>query len=148
MKEIRKKLFYDTLVALSENLPNEWWGKEKLAQLINAEHNANVGFFAEELYKLNHSATAHDVCALMNHDRIAINESLDFEKIIIVNDNKFKVATLEETLAEEEKIRATAKKQLWRGGLLKAKRLQDKQIIVDFENEIERVIETFGGKYE
>lgn len=147
MKELRRQLFYDTLVSFSEHAPNEWVGKEQLARIINGEYSYKIGYVMK-LYELNYSDTAHDICSLMNTDRLAINESLAFEKIVLVKDNKFKIATREETLAEEEKIRASALKALWRGSLLRAKRLQDGQIIVDFEKNAEKVIETFGGRYE
>jgi len=146
MQKIRQKLFYDALVQFSEFAPNEWVGKVQLARVVNGDYNASVGCIADPLYTINTDPTAHDVCSLMNQDRLAINESLEFEKIILVKDNKFKIATLEETVAEEEKIRKDAIKQLWRGSLIKAKRLQDGQIIIDFAEQIEKVIETFGGK--
>lgn len=144
MKEKRRQLFYDTLVAISE-YSNEWVGKEQLSRMINGEYSNEVGHFTK-LYELDLRETAHDVCSLMNSDRLAINESLAFERIILVKDNKFKIATLEETIAEEENIRARALKDLWRGSLLKAKRLQDGQIIIDFQTEVEKVITTFGRK--
>ncbi|HZK19328.1 MAG TPA: hypothetical protein VFC68_01240 [Treponemataceae bacterium] len=151
--EIRQNIFYDILVEASNDNENWWLSKHRIAKKANAIWFAMKaltlqGDKYEPLYVINTSETAHDVCSLMNHDRIAINASLDYEKIILVKDNKFKVATLEETLAEEEKIRKQALKQLWRGSLIKAKRLNDKQIIIDFETEVEKVIETFGGKYE
>lgn len=144
MKEKRRQLFYDTLVAISE-YSNEWVGKEQLSRIINGEYSNEVGHLTK-LYELDLRETAHDVCSLMNSDRLAINESLAFERIILVKDNKFKIATLEETIAEEENIRARALKDLWRGSLLKAKRLQDGQIIIDFQTEVEKVITTFGRK--
>lgn len=145
MQKTRQQLFYQTLVDFSVVLEDEWIEKGHLAEMINVEYSARNGEFVE-LYKINTSPTAHDVCSLMNQDRLAINGSLEYEKIILVKDNKFKVATLEETLAEEEKIRKEALKQLWRGSMIKAKRLQDNQIVIDFENEVEKVIETFGRK--
>lgn len=146
MKNIRQKLFYDNLVAQNQIAPDEWFDKKSLAWYVNGEHNANKGYITEPLYVLNNDPTAHDICSLMNADRLEINESLAYEKIILVKDNKFKIANLEETLAEEEKIRKEALKQLWRGSMIKAKRLQDNQIVIDFENEVEKVIETFGRK--
>ena len=145
--EKRRQLFYDTLVSFSEHAPNEWVGKEQLARIINGEYSYKIGYVMK-LYELNYSDTAHDICSLMNADRLAINESLAYEKIILIKDNKFKIATLEETLAEEKKIRANALKALWRGSLIKAKRLQNGQVVIDFAEEVEKVIETFGGKYD
>ena len=146
MQKERQRLFYETLVQFGEVLPNEWIGKVELSRKVNGAYDASVGCIADPLYTINTYPTAHDICSLMNQDRLAINESLEFEKIILVKDNKFKIATLEETVAEEERIRKDAIKQLWRGSLIKAKRLQDGQIIIDFAEQIEKVIETFGGK--
>lgn len=145
--EKRRQLFYEMLTYFDQVERGEWIEKKRLAYMVNAEHNVRTGHI-NDLYELNFSDTAHDICSLMNADRLAINESLAYEKIILIKDNKFKIATLEETLAEEKKIRANALKALWRGSLIKAKRLQNGQVVIDFAEEVEKVIETFGGKYD
>lgn len=132
----RQELFYEYLEMAAARDNAEWITKPQIARAVNE-------MLDSEVYTLNLSPFAHDVCSLMNTDRIAINANLDYEKIILVKDNKFKIATLHETIAEEKKIRARALKELWRGSLIKAKRLNDKQIIIDFETEVERVIETY-----
>ncbi len=139
--KLRQQVFYEYLEAMAARDSAEWITKPQIAKVVNE-------MLDSEVYMINLSPTAHDVCSLMNTDRIAINANLEYEKIILVKDNKFKIATLAETLAEEKKIRQNALKQLWRGSVIKAKRLRDKQIIIDFETEVEKVIETFGGKYE
>lgn len=144
MQQRRRELFYEALVNTNAYEPAEWLDKWLIAELVNVAYSREVGHFAK-LYELNDSPTAHDVCSLMNSDRIAINESLAFEKIILVKDNKFKIATRQEAIAEEERIHAKAINDLWRGSLLRAKRLQDGQIITDFEKNAQLVIETFGG---
>lgn len=140
-------MFYETLVQTFDFESNEylWCDKQYIANKVNGAYSAQVGEI-DSLYELNLKPTAHDACSLMNTDRLEINESLEFEMIVLVRDNMFKIATHAETIAEEERIRSAALKALWRGSMIKAKRLQDQQIIIDFENEVETVIETFGRK--
>ena len=139
----RRKLFYDTLVQFSL-FTDEWIDKRTLAETINYEYFALTGIMTA--YKLNTNPLAHDVCSLMNGDRLAINADPNYEKIILVKDNQFKIANREETIAEEKKLRAEGLKALHRSSLLKAKRLNNKQIIVDFDEEVLKIIETYIGE--
>lgn len=86
--QVRQRLFYDVLVLAHENDKDEWLSKRTIARRVNALRGAT-------LYELNESPLAHDVCSLMNTDRIAINTNPDYEKIILVKDNKFKVSDFE-----------------------------------------------------
>lgn len=49
-------------------------------------------------YEYNNSPYAHDECSTMNGDRIAINNSQEVDKLILVDNNCFKVAKLDEAI--------------------------------------------------
>lgn len=49
-------------------------------------------------YEYNNSPYAHDECSTMNGDRIAINNSQEVDKLILVDNNCFKIAKLDEAI--------------------------------------------------
>ena len=49
-------------------------------------------------YEYNNSPYAHDECSTMNGDRLAINNSQEVDKLILVDNNCFKVAKLDEAI--------------------------------------------------
>lgn len=49
-------------------------------------------------YEYNNSPYAHDECSTMNGDRIAINNSPEVDKLILVDNNCFKIAKLDEAI--------------------------------------------------
>ena len=79
----RQWRFYDYLTKCDRKR----WVKEEIAAL-NGEYKLSKG--------------THDICSTMNGDRLFINNSLEVDKIILVKDNKFKIATMEESLDLEE----------------------------------------------
>lgn len=111
----RQQALYDLLIAVSETNPERWVSKFEIAEHLN------------EYYKLRLDEKTHDVCVTMNLDRIAINASLEKDKIILVKDNEFKIATEEEARELEQELFSQALKLLKRMSLIKAKRLRDKQ---------------------
>ena len=49
-------------------------------------------------YEYNNSPYAHDECSTMNGDRLAINNSQEVDKLILVDNNCFKIANLDEAI--------------------------------------------------
>lgn len=49
-------------------------------------------------YEYNNSPYAHDECSTMNGDRIVINNSQEVDKLILVDNNCFKIAKLDEAI--------------------------------------------------
>lgn len=49
-------------------------------------------------YEYNNSPYAHDECSTMNGDRLAINNSQEVDKLILVDNNCFKIAKLDEAI--------------------------------------------------
>lgn len=49
-------------------------------------------------YEYNNSPYAHDECSTMNGDRLVINNSQEVDKLILVDNNCFKVAKLDEAI--------------------------------------------------
>lgn len=135
MKETRQKLFYKVLVMLGKFQPDEWWDKPTIAKYATFQHMDDTNEYIQ-FYEINKSPNAHDECVMMNLDRLEINSNLDYEKIILIKNNKFKVATLEETIAEEKKITKAALKELWRGSVIRAKRTRDKQLLFVTDNNL------------
>lgn len=84
----RQWRFYDYLTKCAIENPKRWVGKEEIASALNGEYKLSKG--------------THDICSTMNGDRLFINNSLEVDKIILVKDNKFKIATMEESLDLEE----------------------------------------------
>ena len=78
-------------------------------------------------YELNTSETAHDECSLMNNDRIAINNSGEVDKLILVKDNKFKIATYEEAIEMSKDLYNQALKLLNRMSIINSKIKRDGQ---------------------
>ena len=74
----RQWRFYSYLKEQALLNQNRWVGKEEI-------HFALLGD-----YELNNHA--HDICATMNSDMMAINQSEVIEKLIILNNNEFKIA--------------------------------------------------------
>ena len=63
----------------------------------------------------------------MNLDRIALNNSLEVDKIILVKDNKFKVATEDEAIELEQELHNQAMKLLGRMTFIQEKRRRNNQ---------------------
>ena len=118
MKKLNTRQFrlYDLLVAVAEVNPDRWVDKFEIAEHIGKEH-----------YQINYSDMAHDVCSKINLDRIALNNSLEVDKIILVKDNKFKVATEEEAIELEQQLHSQAMKLLGRMTFIQEKRRRNNQ---------------------
>ena len=118
MKKLNTRQFrlYDLLVAVAETNPDRWVDKFEIADYIGKEH-----------YQINYSDTTHDVCSTMNLDRIALNNSLEGDKIILVKDNKFKVATEDEAIELEQELHSQAMKLLGRMTFIQEKRRRNNQ---------------------
>ena len=84
-------------------------------------------YLGNDYYTINTSKHAHDVCSTMNLDRITINNSLEVDKIILIKDNTFKIATEQEAIQLEEELYNQAMKLLERKSMLVAKRLRNNQ---------------------
>ena len=89
----RQWRFYNYLKEQAVLNQNRWVGKEEI-------HFALLGD-----YKLNNHAKSHDICAAMNSDMMAINRSEVIEKLIILKNNEFKIATEQEAREYIEKHR-------------------------------------------
>ena len=84
-------------------------------------------YIGKEHYQINYSDTTHDVCSTMNLDRIALNNSLEVDKIILIKDNKFKVATEDEAIELEQELHSQAMKLLGRMTFIQEKRRRNNQ---------------------
>lgn len=89
----RQWRFYNYLKEQAVLNQNRWVGKEEI-------HFALLGD-----YELNDSPKAHDICATMNKDMMDINRSEKIEKLIILKNNEFKIATEQEAREYIEKHR-------------------------------------------
>lgn len=102
----RQQALYDLLIAVSETNPERWVSKFEIAEHLN------------EYYKLRLDEKTHDVCVTMNLDRLAINESWDAHKIVLVKDNKFKIATEYEAEEVRNELHFQAMKLLKRKSMI------------------------------
>ena len=118
MKKLNTRQFrlYDLLVAVAKADPVRWVDKLEIAD-----------YLGDDYYTINTSKHAHDVCSTMNLDRITINNSLEVDKIILIKDNTFKIATEQEAIQLEEELYNQAMKLLERKSMLVAKRLRNNQ---------------------
>ncbi|MFA5749603.1 MAG: hypothetical protein WC927_05930 [Bacilli bacterium] len=118
MKKLTTRQFrlYDLLVAVAKADPVRWVDKLEIADYLGNDY-----------YTINTSKHAHDVCSTMNLDRITINNSLEVDKIILIKDNTFKIATEQEAIQLEEELYNQAMKLLERKSMLVAKRLRNNQ---------------------
>ena len=118
MKKLNTRQFrlYDLLVAVAKADPVRWVDKLEIADYLGNDY-----------YTINTSKHAHDVCSTMNLDRITINNSLEVDKIILIKDNTFKIATEQEAIQLEEELYNQAMKLLERKSMLVAKRLRNNQ---------------------
>lgn len=89
----RQWMFYRYLREQALLNPNRWIDKREI-------HFALIGE-----YELNENPKAHDICSTMNKDMMEINRSEKIEKLIILKNNKFKIATESEALEYIEKHR-------------------------------------------
>lgn len=112
----RQFRLYDLLVAVAKADPVRWVDKLEIADYLGNDY-----------YTINTSKHAHDVCSTMNLDRITINNSLEVDKIILIKDNTFKIATEQEAIQLEEELYNQAMKLLERKSMLVAKRLRNNQ---------------------
>lgn len=112
----RQFRLYDLLVAVAKIDPVRWVDKIEIANHLG-----------DGYYTINTSEHAHDVCSSMNLDRITINNSLEVDKIILIKDNAFKIATEQEALELEEELYKQAIKLLQRRSMLQEKRLRNNQ---------------------
>ena len=112
----RQFRLYDLLVAVAKADPVRWVDKLEIADYLGNDY-----------YTINTSKHAHDVCSTMNLDRITINNSLEVDKIILIKDNTFKIATEQEARQLEEELYNQAMKLLERKSMLVAKRLRNNQ---------------------
>ena len=78
-------------------------------------------------YEYNNSPYAHDECSTMNGDRIAINNSQEVDKLILVDNNCFKVAKLDEAIELEQDLHNQAMKLLGRMSFIQEKRRRNNQ---------------------
>ena len=118
MKNLNTRQFrlYDLLVAVAKADPVRWVDKLEIADYLGNDY-----------YTINTSKHAHDVCSTMNLDRITINNSLEVDKIILVKDNKFKVATEDEAIELEQELHSQAMKLLGRMTFIQEKRRRNNQ---------------------
>ena len=118
MEKLNTRQFrlYDLLVAVAKADPVRWVDKLEIADYLGNDY-----------YTINTSKHAHDVCSTMNLDRITINNSLEVDKIILIKDNTFKIATEQEAIQLEEELYNQAMKLLERKSMLVAKRLRNNQ---------------------
>lgn len=118
MKKLTTRQFrlYDLLVAVAQTNPNRWVSKQEIAGYLGKEH-----------YTINNNELAHDLCSTMNLDRIVINNSLEVDKIILIKDNEFKVATEEEAIELEQELHNQAMKLLGRMTFIQEKRRRNNQ---------------------
>ena len=107
---------YVLLVTVAKVDPVRWVDKLEIADYLGNDY-----------YTINTSKHAHDVCSTMNLDRITINNSLEVDKIILIKDNTFKIATEQEAIQLEEELYNQAMKLLERKSMLVAKRLRNNQ---------------------
>ena len=112
----RQFRLYDLLVAVAKADPVRWVDKLEIADYLGNDY-----------YTINTSKHAHDVCSTMNLDRITINNSLEVDKIILIKDNTFKIATEQAAIQLEEELYNQAMKLLERKSMLVAKRLRNNQ---------------------
>lgn len=112
----RQWRLYELLVAVAETNPNRWVSKQEIADYLGKEH-----------YTINNNEFAHDLCSTINFDRLAINNSLEVDKIILIKDNMLKIATEDEAIELEQKLHSQAMKLLKRKSMLEAKRLRNNQ---------------------
>ena len=112
----RQFRLYDLLVAVAKADPVRWVDKLEIADYLGNDY-----------YTINTIKHAHDVCSTMNLDRITINNSLEVDKIILIKDNTFKIATEQAAIQLEEELYNQAMKLLERKSMLVAKRLRNNQ---------------------
>ena len=119
----RQKALYEYLVKCYELDENRFIDKREIAVAINNDDKK----LYNEMYFINENENAHDICSLINSDRIKLNSSLEIEKIILVKDNKFKIATLSETVELENYLYENAMKLLNRNMMIRKKRIRNNQ---------------------
>lgn len=115
----RQWRLYELLVAVAEANEKRWVNKVEIAEFVN--------LYVDDKYYINESETTHDICSTINMDRIAINNSLEVDKIILIKNNEFKIATEEEAIKLEQELHNQAMKLLTRKSTLEAKRLRNNQ---------------------
>ena len=98
----RQWAFYRYLKEQNEIDPNRWISKEEI-------YWGTLGLKGVD-YRLNESPKVHDICSTMNADMEAINNDEVIEKLVILNDNHFKIATELEALEYIEKLEERARK--------------------------------------
>lgn len=81
----RQWKFYNYLKEQAFEDGDRWVGKREISVAITD-------------YEYNNSPYAHDECSTMNGDRLAINNSQEVDKLILVDNNCFKIAKLDEAI--------------------------------------------------
>lgn len=115
----RQWRLYELLVATAEWKSDYWVSKIEIADYVKAN--------CEDTYNISYDDRTHDICSTINLDRLAINNSLEVDKIILIKDNMLKIATEEEAIKLEQELHSQAMKLLTRKSMLEAKRLRNNQ---------------------
>ena len=106
--------FYNYLKEQALEDENKWISKLEISLWVDG-------------YDLKLDVKSHDECSLMNSDRIAINSSLETDKIILIKDNCFKIANKEEAEELVDDLYKQAMRLLGRMSLIKHKIDRDNQ---------------------
>ena len=134
----RQWQFYNYLKEQAVDNEKKWVDKAELGMMI-------------PLYNLNYDDLSHDICSTMNLDRLTINNSSEVDKLILIKDNRFKIATYEEAREMEQELYNQAMKLLARMGVIGRKinkdgqgKLLSNQIRpIDSESQARPYVETF-----
>lgn len=115
----RQWRLYELLVATAEWKSDYWVSKIDIAYYVNAN--------CEDTYNISCDDRTHDICSTINLDRLAINNSLEVDKIILIKDNMLKIATEEEAIELEQELHNQAMKLLGRMSFIQEKRRRNNQ---------------------
>ena len=146
--ELRRVVLYNTLERLSTVKKGQWISQEEIIENVNTYLRDIYCVTPETMYHASGEITSHDLCAAINQDVIAINNSdiPIFRKIIIQENCHFKIATPEEARYYIEKLYTKAIKCLKRVSMLNKKVRRNGQTCMDFKKNVIDVIETFEGE--
>ena len=88
----RQWWLYGYIKAYNERFPDKWLTQRDIV----TANNVDVLYPHDDRYRLSSNPMAHDRCFPIWQDVAAINRSMEVDKIILINDNTYKMPTSKE----------------------------------------------------
>ena len=88
----RQWWLYGYIKAYNERFPDKWLTQRDIV----TANNVDVLYPHDDRYHISDNPNAHDKCISIWQDVAAINRSMEVDKIILINDNTYKMPTSKE----------------------------------------------------